>query len=123
MFWKDWFPAPASAGDVLRHYADFSRSLGMVGSGRQGVRPLISLLLPDFSDIEDEAWQDRLAGEGDGIFQTFNGETLPVQVHARVKGIDQPSKPRAVSNIFCHLILKFGERIVRRHDLSYEIRT
>jgi hypothetical protein len=106
-----------------RNYCDLRPEFG-----RQGVRPLVSCplvscLLPDFGDIEDKSWQDRLAGEGNRIFQTFNGETLPVDVHARVKRIDQPSKPRAVSNIFGHLILKFRERIARRHDLSYEIRT
>src|SRR4051812_32495498 len=57
----------------------------------------------DALEVEHEAGQDVLAGEGGGAVEGFDGPTGPVNLDEGGGGVEQPSEPDALFEIFPHL--------------------
>lgn len=77
--------------------------------------------LPDFSQLEDEIWQNRIARDCFRRVERFNFQAGAIDVNATRRRIDQPTKPRAVFYVLGHLRLQTRQAIRLASQLDHEI--
>ena len=67
--------------------------------------------LQDLSEIELETWQDGIAVDDNWFFDSLGGLSGPVNGDTVIKGIEQPTKPRAVRDVLFHFRLDIGKAV------------
>jgi hypothetical protein len=81
------------------------------------------LALADLRDVEHKSRQQGITADHGWILQTLDWLRRTVHIDAGFEWIDEPAQLSAIRDVLVHLVLKLGERIARRYNLSYKVRT
>src|SRR5439155_22438447 len=76
----------------------------------------------DAIEAENEIRQERFAGDVSRVIKDFDWSVGPINVYPVPERINQSAEPRAVSQVFFHLLLQRPEPVCLRAQFHHKVR-
>jgi hypothetical protein len=79
------------------------------------------VLQPDFVEVKDESWENRVACQRIGAFENRDPRVRTIHMHSMLYWVDKPSEPCAIVDVFLYFGLHHGKAIRWRAEFNDKI--